>query len=80
MNYFDEPPKKMVGINLIFLEKNKINITVNHKKDFFLYVDKFRRQNENINLSLIIHNYQKKKIILIHSIEHFLKQNLNNVL
>lgn len=70
----------MVGINLNFLEKNKINITVNHKKDFFWYDDTFRRQNENINLSVIIHNLPKEKIILIHSIEHFLEQNLNNVL
>ncbi|WP_036430825.1 hypothetical protein [Mycoplasmopsis felis] len=51
----------MVGINLNFLEKNKINITVNHKKDFLWYDDRFRRQNENINLSLIIHNLPKEK-------------------
>ncbi|MCU9934086.1 hypothetical protein NW739_02715 [Mycoplasmopsis felis] len=53
--------KKIVGINLNFLEKNKINITVYHKKDFLWYEDKFRRQNENINLSLIIHNLSKEK-------------------
>ncbi|WP_322935161.1 hypothetical protein RRG40_04425 [Mycoplasmopsis felis] len=60
LNYFDDPPKKMIGINLNFLEKNKINMTINHKKDFLWYDDKFRRQNENINLMLIIHNLPKE--------------------
>ncbi|BBU47975.1 hypothetical protein JPM2_6680 [Mycoplasmopsis felis] len=64
----------MVGINLNFLEKNKINMTVYHKKDFLWYEDKFRRQNENINLSLIIHNLPKEKLFWLTQSSIFLNK------